>query len=71
MSIRTTGVSSSPYSLNAGGAAKSLQEKFYISSITLAPATGTPTTTVVSGATVAYQYIYNYSHDIRGLGNRE
>ena len=55
------GSSSSPYSLNAGGAAKSLQEKFYISSVTLAPATGTPTTTVVSGATTAYQYIYNYS----------
>ena len=55
------GSSSSPYVLNSGGALKSLSEKFYISSVTVAPAAGTPTPTVVNGATVAYQYIYNYS----------
>ena len=55
------GSSSSPFSLNAGGAAKSLQEKFYISNVTLAPATGYPTTKVVGGATVGYTYMYNYS----------
>jgi Tfp pilus assembly protein PilX len=55
------GSSSSPYPLNAGGAAKSLQENFYISIVSLTPAPGTPIPTVVGGATVSYQYAYNYS----------
>jgi Tfp pilus assembly protein PilX len=55
------GSSGSPYALNAGGAANSLSEKFYISSVSVSAATGYPTTTVVNGATTAYKYIYNYS----------
>ncbi len=63
------GSSGSPYALSTGGAVKSLSEKFYISSVTLAPATGTPSTTVTNGATTGYPIHLQLLHDVRGHGD--
>jgi len=55
----TYGSSTSPYTLNSGGAAKSLKESFYVKNVTFGLYTG-PTAQYTGATLTGYTYQYNY-----------